>query len=191
MNPVTEKRKSNRRIEDQNLIERGRNMNKIHYSSKQDDWETPNKLFDWLRSIFPIDLDVCADKDNAKTKRFISAEQNALALEWRTFTKTGCCFMNPPYGRNIGRWVHKAREQSQQGIVVVCLLPARPDTKWFQDICLPSGEILFLKGRVKFKNGQYAAPFPSCIVVFGLLSIWETLMLKGKSKIKRANCFYM
>ena len=51
-----------------------------------------------------------------------------LAQPW-----TGKVFMNPPYGREIGRWVKKAWEESLKGALVVCLLPARVDTRWWHD----------------------------------------------------------
>ena len=73
--------------------------------------------------------------------------------------------MNPPYGRQIINWVEKAYETSLQGSTVVCLLPARTDTKWFHEYCT-KGEIRFIRGRLKFNDGKNSAPFPSMIVVF-------------------------
>ena len=79
-------------------------------------------------------------------------------LKW-----TGVCWCNPPYGRQIGKWVEKAVKSSA---TVVMLLPARTDTKWFHDWCLPYGKIEFLRGRLKFGGCDNSAPFPSMIVVF-------------------------
>jgi site-specific DNA-methyltransferase (adenine-specific) len=73
--------------------------------------------------------------------------------------------MNPPYGRSIGRWMKKAWEASRSGATVVCLVPARTDTKWWHDFAM-RGEIKFLKGRLKFGGCTKSAPFPSAIVVF-------------------------
>lgn len=73
--------------------------------------------------------------------------------------------MNPPYGREIGRWMRKAWESAQQGALVVCLVPARTDTAWWHDYAA-KGEIRFLRGRVKFGNARNGAPFPSAVVVF-------------------------
>jgi len=69
--------------------------------------------------------------------------------------------MNPPYGREIGKWVKKAYQEGG----VVGLLPARTDTKWFHDYIYGKAKIRFLKGRVKF-SGKGPAPFPSMIVIF-------------------------
>ncbi len=73
--------------------------------------------------------------------------------------------MNPPYGREIGKWMKKAFESASIGATVVCLVPARTDTSWWFDYC-PIGEIRFIKGRLKFGGSKNAAPFPSAIIVF-------------------------
>jgi site-specific DNA-methyltransferase (adenine-specific) len=76
--------------------------------------------------------------------------------------------MNPPYGRQIGKWVKKAYEESRNDAdIVVCLLPSRTDTKWFQDYILPFAKIQFIRGRLKFGKSKNAAPFPSLIAIFG------------------------
>ena len=73
---------------------------------------------------------------------------------------------NPPYGREIGRWVQKAFLSSKDGSTVVMLLPARTDTKWFHEYIYNQAEIRFIKGRLKFGNSKNSAPFPSMVVVF-------------------------
>ena len=75
--------------------------------------------------------------------------------------------MNPPYGREIGKWMKKAYAESLRGNTVVCLVPSRTDTKWWHEYAT-KGKITFIKGRLKFKqNGKSgSAPFPSAIVVF-------------------------
>jgi site-specific DNA-methyltransferase (adenine-specific) len=74
--------------------------------------------------------------------------------------------MNPPYGREITQWVKKAWEESQKGATVVCLLPARTDTRWFHSYVLGKAEIRFIKGRLKFEGAKNSAPFPSMIVIY-------------------------
>lgn len=78
----------------------------------------------------------------------------------------GVTFCNPPYGREIGKWVRKAYEESKKGPTVVMLLPARTDTKWFHDYIYGKAEIRFIRGRLKFGGGENSAPFPSMVVVF-------------------------
>lgn len=77
-------------------------------------------------------------------------------------------FCNPPYGKEIGKWVKKAYEESKKNdTTVVMLIPARTDTAYFHDyIYHKAKEIRFVKGRLKFGQSKNAAPFPSMVVVF-------------------------
>jgi phage N-6-adenine-methyltransferase len=130
------------------------------FSSQSPNWETPPALFRMLDAEFGFELDVCATARNAKCAKFFSPEDDALKQEWR-----GVCWMNPPYGRDIGAWMAKAYCSSLQGATVVCLVPARTDTQWWHEFAM-RGEIRFLQGRLKFENAPTSAPFPSAIVVF-------------------------
>ena len=139
----------------------------VMFSSKSADWETPQWLYDELDKEFHFTVDVCATEKNAKCRDFFSLEVDGLEQNWR-----GVCWMNPPYGRTIGKWVRKAYEESQNGATVVCLLPSRTDTAWWHDYCL-KGEIRFLRGRLKFSNSKNSAPFPSVIVIFRRGQTWK------------------
>ena len=137
-------------------------MNKeVMFSSQTDLWETPQDLFDKVNAEFGFTLDVCALPENAKCEKFYSPAEDGLSQSW-----TGVCWCNPPYGRQIGKWVRKAFFSSVEGATVVMLLPARTDTKWFHDYILHRAEVRFLKGRLKFGGGINSAPFPSMLVVF-------------------------
>lgn len=128
------------------------------FSSKTDMWETPQDFFNKLNKEFNFDVDVCATKENAKCKKFYTLEENGLQQTW-----TGTCWMNPPYGREISKWVKKASESKA---TVVCLLPARTDTRWFHEYIYNKAEIRFIKGRLRFGNSNNSAPFPSMVVIF-------------------------
>lgn len=133
----------------------------LMFSSATDMWETPRAFFDRLNRVFTFDLDVCATPANAKCATFYTLDDDGLAQEWK-----GVCWMNPPYGRAIGAWVEKAyRSAKEGGATVVCLLPARTDTRWWHDYCA-KGEIYFVRGRLRFGDGKNCAPFPSAVVVF-------------------------
>ena len=123
-------------------------------------WATPPAVFDALNAEFGFELDVCALPENAKCARFYSPADDGLAQEW-----SGACWMNPPYGREIGRWMRKAYEESLRGATVVCLVPSRTDTAWWHDYAM-KGEVRFLRGRISFVGAAGPAPFPSAIVVF-------------------------
>lgn len=133
----------------------------VMYSSKSDLWETPQDLFDKLNAEFGFTLDTCALPENAKCDRYYTPEQDGLSQPW-----DGTCWCNPPYGRQIGKWVKRGLLSSYSGATVVMLLPARTDTKWFHDYILHHAEIRFLKGRLKFGGGCNSAPFPSMLVIF-------------------------
>lgn len=136
-------------------------LNAALFTSRSEEWSTPQHLFDKLDRKYHFTLDPCATRDNATCKRFFTKAEDGLKQKW-----TGRVVMNPPYGREITMWVQKAFEEAQQNAeLVVCLLPARTDTRWWHDYCL-KGEISFIRGRLKFGNANNSAPFPSVIVCF-------------------------
>lgn len=138
-------------------------MNKdVMFSSKDQTWETPQDLFNKLDKEFNFNLDVCATDKTAKCNKYFTPEIDGLAQDWK-----GICWMNPPYGREIGKWVKKAYEESLKEAKVICLIPARTDTKYWHEYIFPfAAEIRFIKGRIKFGNSNNSAPFPSAIVIF-------------------------
>lgn len=140
------------------------------FTSDSTEWETPQEFFDELDREFGFDLDVCAQLKNAKLSPFFSPEDDGLSQDW-----TGTCWMNPPYGRKIGKWVAKAKGESEKnGATVVCLLPARTDTRWWHDYIWdeknhrpqPGVEVRLIRGRLKFVGSKYSAPFPSAVIIF-------------------------
>jgi phage N-6-adenine-methyltransferase len=131
-------------------------------SSRSDEWPTDPAYFEKLEREFgPFDLDPCATAENAKCPHYFTRADNGLEREWR-----GRVYMNPPYGRAIGAWMRKAWDASQTTAeFVVCLVPARTDTRWWHDWAT-QGEVRFLRGRLKFGDCRQSAPFPSAVVVF-------------------------
>ena len=125
--------------------------------SKTYEWSTPQSLFDELNKEFNFTLDPCATKENAKCKKFFTLKENGLLQDW----SKDFVFMNPPYGKTIGKWIKKLSESCG-----VALLPARVDTKWFHNYIYNKAEIRFIKGRIKFGGGKNSAPFPSMVVIF-------------------------
>lgn len=142
----------------------GKHWNEGLTSSKTGEWETPQWLFDQLDAEFHFTLDPCATYENAKCAMFYTKEDDGLSRDWGGES----VFMNPPYGREIVKWVKKAYEE---GTEVVCLLPARTDTRWWHDYVMKAAEVRFIRGRLRFGGCKNSAPFPSAVVVFnGLLS---------------------
>ena len=131
-------------------------------SSKTNDWETPQDLFDALDRIHHFTLDPCATPENAKCRKYFTEEDDGLKQDW----SGNIVFCNPPYNRVISHWVKKAYEESRKpGTKVVMLLPARTETAWFHDYCI-KGHVQFLRGRLKFGWNKNPAPFPSMVVIF-------------------------
>jgi phage N-6-adenine-methyltransferase len=106
------------------------------FSSKTDLWSTPQEYFDVLSKEFPFTLDVCALPENAKCKKFFSPQDDGLAQEWN-----GICWMNPPYGRAIGKWVQKAYESAKAGLLWL---------DCFRQEQIPNGSMITFTERQKY-----------------------------------------
>lgn len=136
----------------------------VHFSSNSNEWETPKELFQELDQKYNFTLDPCATPENAKCAKYYTKEQDGLAHSWGGET----VFCNPPYGREIGKWVKKCYEESRHATIVM-LIPARTDTAYFHDYIYGKAEITFLRGRLKFERDgapSQPAPFPSMIVEY-------------------------
>ena len=134
------------------------------FSSKTNEWSTPQSFFDKLNKMYKFTLDPCCTTESAKCNTYYTLEDNGLSKSWKGHT----VFMNPPYGREIKVWIEKAYEESKKlNTLVVCLIPARTDTIYWHKYCMKASEIMLIKGRLKFGDGSGSAPFPSAVVVFG------------------------
>lgn len=131
------------------------------FTSLIQEYGTPQWLFDALDAEFHFDLDVCATAENTKCVRFFTKEANGLGQRW-----LGVCWMNPPYGKDIRKWIEKARDESRCGATVVCLLPARTNTRWWFEVVADAAEVRFIHPKLKFDGAEHVAPFPSAIVIF-------------------------
>jgi len=137
----------------------------IMFSSKSNEWATPQDFYNQLDAEFGFTLDPCASQSTAKCASFYTEDDDGLSKDWEGQT----VFMNPPYGRKIGNWIQKAYEEGEKSNTrVVALIPARTDTKYWHNYCMKATEIRFVKGRLKFGQGntKNSAPFPSAVVVF-------------------------
>lgn len=147
-----------------------KNDMKVHYSSKSNEWDTPQAFYDRLNKHYGFTLDPCATKQSAKCEKYFTESDDGLNQSWAGET----VFMNPPYGRQIGKWIKKAHDEAKnnKGTTVVCLIPSRTDTKYWHDYCMQAHELYFVRGRLKFGNSNSSgqknnsAPFPSAVVVF-------------------------
>ncbi len=126
-------------------------VNRGLFTSASQHWATPRDLYAALDAEFRFNDDPCP----------LNPVTDGLNRPWGART-----FCNPPYGSEITRWITKGYEESQQGKLVVMLIPSRTDTRWWHEYVMKAREIRFLRGRLRFNDGQNSAPFPSAIVIF-------------------------
>lgn len=137
----------------------------VMFSSKSDMWATPVALYEKLNKFYNFTLDPCATPETAKCTKYYTEQDDGLSKDW----SGEVVFVNPPYS-NIAAWAEKCyNERNNNNVVSVMLIPSRTDTKWFHKYCIHADLIQFIKGRVKFENGEdktNSAPFPSMLVIF-------------------------
>lgn len=133
--------------------------------SKSVEHGTPDALFAQLSLEFgPFDLDAAASDALHVVPFYFTSVSDGLRLPW-----WGTVWVNPPYGRGIGRWIEKAVREVAAGRAdrVVMLVPAATSTRWWHALVLPHAtEVRFLAGRLTFKGAKSCAPFASAVLVF-------------------------
>ena len=132
----------------------------LHFSTGNDEVETPDALFDMLHAQHRFVVDVAAIKTNAKVENYFGpdhedpARRDCLTIDWPT---AGACWMNPPYSKGEKAckakckkkvcpergyhvqedkpgcydFVKKSYLEMHRGVTTVALLAARTDTNWF------------------------------------------------------------
>lgn len=134
------------------------------------EWQTPPDLFARLHRRYQFDYDAFASHDNALCdvystvegtfqrtpgERLQATKDDGLRADWMDLR----VFMNPPYGRDfIGKAVGKAMAERERAAIIVALLPANTDTRWFHQCVAPYADIHFLMRRVRFVNPETGEP---------------------------------
>ena len=137
-------------------------IDKNAFKSKSEEYETPKEIFEPLKREFNLVLDVCASESNTKMPLYFSKEQDALTKDW-----DNNFWMNPPFSRNLKKWVQKAYEESQKGVIGVSILPVRSNTNWWHKYIIEvKAEVRFLKGEIKFSNQKRGLWLPFAIVIW-------------------------
>jgi hypothetical protein len=143
-------------------------------SSNYHGWTTPPEV---LEALYPVvggefGLDPCSPVRRGpgapvRARLRFTSEDDGLGRPWRATS----VYMNPPYGRQLGLWMAKARMEAEAGRagLVIALVPARTDTRWWHDHVAGKADVWLLRGRLAFGDGTMAAPFPSAIVVWSAL----------------------
>ncbi len=117
-----------------------------------------------------IDLDPCGHRLSpveAKRRFLLSEGDDGLTDDWAGHF----AFVNPPFSEQQ-RWLRRAHEQWTAGNVetVVCLVPTRTDSEWFQEVLSKVAKVYLLKGRLRFidlRGKQQATPFSVMLVILG------------------------
>ena len=144
-------------------------FNNADYGKKQN-WGTPQAFYDQWDQEFNFDLDAAADKELTKCDNWLGLDhddesrRDALAVDWADYASSAI-WCNPPYGRQLPKFLAKGLEASKS-VPVVFLLPNSTDTRWFHDYCLPH-EVVYVKGRLTFGNYHSPAGFGSIVVIMG------------------------
>lgn len=128
------------------------------FTSLSGEWETPQELYDLLDRDFRFDMDAAATRENTKAP---VCPRDGLLQQW-----FGRVYLNPPYGREIGKWMLRVLEERWVTELIVALLPSRTDTRWWHEVVMKADRIYFIKGRLKFSNHKNSAPFPSAIAIW-------------------------
>ncbi len=135
----------------------------LMFSSKSNEWSTPQHVFDGLNQEFGFTLDPASTDENAKCTFHFTEKENGLIQDW----SGEVVFCNPPYGNALKDWVKKCHDEgNKENTTVVMLIPARTDTSYFHDYIYHKAEIRFIRGRLKFGDSKNSAPFPSMIVIY-------------------------
>lgn len=151
---------------------------------------TPVYFYAWLDAQLHFTIDVCADERNHKHPRYFSERDNGLAQSWAGET----FFMNPPYGRQTGEWMRKARDEAMFSRAMgACLVPARVGVTWWREAvkCLDGAAgklrdvrvmpkidltwyrftnlnvgLYFHDERIEFDGLETGAPFDAAVVFY-------------------------
>jgi hypothetical protein len=142
-------------------------------TGKSDDtWITPMWL---LEPLGKFDLDPCCPEVMPwrTANKVMTIVDDGLISPW-----FGRVWLNPPYGRETGKWLEKLSNHGNG----LALVNARTDTRWFHDmVWMRSHSVFFLKKRVFFCRpdgsiGKSGSGCGSCLISYDW---WNTRVLEG------------
>lgn len=144
-------------------------MTRVEHRSQRHTWQTPDVVLERVRRVGEIALDPATAPENPTgAKRYITPQDSpdGLAADWTAQAGGGLIFINPPYGRDLGRvWVPKIVEEAAKGARIISLVKASTDTQWFKKLVARAVLVCFWEGRLTFRGAPAPAPFPSCLVL--------------------------
>lgn len=162
---------------------------RVMFSSKTDQWFSPPALMEALYKAFDVehfDLDPCSPPEGIATtkaaRRFsLELGHDGLKLPWLG----GLIYMNPPYGKQIPHWLKKAKAEVANGNArtIVGLLPVRTNTLWWHHHVANDARLQWMiRGRLRFGDAKWDAPFSSVLVCWGDIAPFERALDNGLEK---------
>jgi hypothetical protein len=150
------------------------------------EWYTPPQIVEACGGPEGFDLDPCTPAHGRlpcrTARQCLTPVEDGLATPWHP---ADFVWLNPPYGRDIGKWMAKLANHPGGG---VALVPANTDPRWAHDFVLRhpgATAVLFVQGRIRFIDEQGVAgkpaSFGSMFVAYGERAARnvETMMAKG------------
>lgn len=145
-------------------------------ADEKDLWQTPKDLFKALDREFDFGVDICASESNSLCDMFFCEEHSALENEWLLpydwdeHTEIKSVFINPIYSQTQ-EFIERASQQAKSNnLIVVALVNANTDTKWFADAVKSANEVRLFTGRIAFvkPDGKKASGNPKgqCLIVW-------------------------
>lgn len=141
-------------------------------SSDRQDWVTPKNVIEAVNKVAPIELDTCTSNLNpVGAERFYTLAEDGSSSSWAV--DPGHLWWCNPRFNEAKKWVYKAVGESNAGHSGVFLVPARTETRLWQNLIFKSGAaICFWAGRMTFRDPltldpySTGAPFPSALILF-------------------------
>ena len=128
----------------------------IQKSKPSDHYQTPERVFDILH------------EQGLNAKHFFDpcpfhSSFDGLEGSWHKWN-----YVNPPYSL-LEKFIEKAYDEFEnKNNFSILLLPVKSDKDWWHDYIIKphfNFKIIWIRGRLKFKNTNNPSPNPHCLVV--------------------------
>ena len=128
----------------------------------KDNWLTPPDIPKRL-GHFDLDPASPANRPWSTADKHYTEADDGLTQQWQ-----GRVWLNPPYGRQIGRWLDKLCDHGNG----IALVTPRTETAWFfRYVWGKADAIFFFRGRLSFYHEDgtpgSSSTTPSCLIAYG------------------------
>ena len=171
--------------------------NLVEKKCKDTEWWTPPAIIELVKEYFAIELtgqpriplDAATHEANPTGAEEFYCEQGE-SLDWLNGT-----FVNPPYGKEIKAFVRKIRDESEDGELIVALLPgSRWEQKYWQESVFNPylTGLCFIRKRLRFgkPDGSICKSNPYASILYFYNAKWSNVLLTfgGLGKCVRTQC---